>query len=136
MAAAEKHSTPGPPVVVTLGNPNTGKSSLFNVLTGLNQKVGNFPGVTVDYLAGQFELAGQSVRLIDVPGTYSLAAQSPDEIITLDVLLGNVCLRKGLRKTLQQDKLHWDNEKFAFTNLPEANRYLRREYREGWKLDA
>ncbi|MGR8950140.1 MAG: ferrous iron transport protein B [Gammaproteobacteria bacterium] len=90
MAAAEKHSTPGPPVVVTLGNPNTGKSSLFNVLTGLNQKVGNFPGVTVDYLAGQFELAGQSVRLIDVPGTYSLAAQSPDEIITLDVLLGNV----------------------------------------------
>ena len=90
MTSADNQQSSGLPVVLTLGNPNTGKSSLFNLLTGLKQKVGNFPGVTVDYLAGEFEVDGQPIRLIDVPGTYSLAAQSPDEIITLDILLGNV----------------------------------------------
>ena len=86
MTSADNQQSSGLPVVLTLGNPNTGKSSLFNLLTGLKQKVGNFPGVTVDYLAGEFEVDGQPIRLIDVPGTYSLAAQSPDEMITLDIL--------------------------------------------------
>lgn len=76
--------------VVTIGNPNTGKSSLFNLLTGLNQKVSNFPGVTVDYLKGECRLENQTVSLIDVPGTYSIAAQSPDELVALNVLLGKV----------------------------------------------
>ncbi len=76
--------------VVTIGNPNTGKSSLFNLLTGLNQKVSNFPGVTVDYLKGECRLEDQTVALIDVPGTYSIAAQSPDELVALNVLLGKV----------------------------------------------
>ncbi len=78
------------PVVVTLGNPNTGKSTLFNALTGLRQKVSNYPGVTVEQVSGQLTLDGLDVRLVDVPGTYTLAASSPDEIIAVDVLCGRV----------------------------------------------
>ena len=78
------------PVVVTLGNPNTGKSTLFNCLTGLRQKVGNYPGVTVEQVSGYTEVAGRQVRLVDVPGTYSLAAMSPDEMIAVDVLRGGI----------------------------------------------
>ncbi len=77
------------PVLVTLGNPNTGKSTLFNALTGLKQKVGNFPGVTVEHLLGWTEIQGQQVTVVDLPGTYSLSAQSPDEIVAVDVLLGH-----------------------------------------------
>lgn len=73
--------------IALIGNPNTGKSSLFNALTGLNQKVGNFPGVTVDKLSGSFQLKDQTkVRLIDLPGTYSLYPRSQDEQIALQVL--------------------------------------------------
>ncbi|MGR8920872.1 MAG: ferrous iron transport protein B, partial [Gammaproteobacteria bacterium] len=78
------------PVVVTLGNPNTGKSTLFNRLTGLKQKVSNYPGVTVEQVSGTARLDGLEVRLVDVPGTYSLAASSPDEMIAVDVLHGSV----------------------------------------------
>lgn len=78
------------PVVVTIGNPNTGKSTLFNALTGLRQKVSNYPGVTVEQVSGRATLGGQAVRLVDVPGTYSLAASSPDEMIAVDVLCGAV----------------------------------------------
>ena len=78
------------PVVVTLGNPNTGKSTLFNCLTGLRQKVGNYPGVTVEQVSGFTEVEGRQVRLVDVPGTYSLAAMSPDEMIAVDVLRGGI----------------------------------------------
>jgi ferrous iron transport protein B len=78
------------PVVVTLGNPNTGKSTLFNCLTGLRQKVGNYPGVTVEQVSGYTDVGGRQVRLVDVPGTYSLAAMSPDEMIAVDVLRGGI----------------------------------------------
>lgn len=78
------------PVVVTLGNPNTGKSTLFNALTGLRQKVGNFPGVTVEHVVGKLMLASGEVDVVDLPGTYSLSAQSPDEMVAVDVLLGRV----------------------------------------------
>ena len=72
-----------------MGNPNSGKSSLFNALTGLNQKVGNFPGVTVDKKTGSTDLsAGHSVRIIDLPGTYSLYPKRADEWVTYKVLLG------------------------------------------------
>jgi len=72
-----------------VGNPNSGKSSLFNALTGLNQKVGNFPGVTVDKKTGSTDLsAGHSVRIIDLPGTYSLYPKRADEWVTYKVLLG------------------------------------------------
>lgn len=73
--------------IALIGNPNTGKSSLFNALTGLQQKVGNFPGVTVDKLSGTCVLSpGNSVRIIDLPGTYSLYPRSEDEQIALQVL--------------------------------------------------
>ncbi len=71
-----------------MGNPNSGKSSLFNALTGLNQKVGNFPGVTVDKKTGVSELApGLSVNIVDLPGTYSLYPKRADEWVTYKVLL-------------------------------------------------
>ncbi len=75
-------------LVALVGNPNTGKSSLFNALAGLRQQVGNYPGVTVEKKTGQFQLDDTEVMLVDVPGTYSLAPHSPDEQIAVDVLLG------------------------------------------------
>ncbi len=78
------------PVLVTIGNPNTGKSTLFNALTGLKQRVGNFPGVTVEHVVGRLTLSCGEIDVVDLPGTYSLSAQSPDEMVTVDVLLGRV----------------------------------------------
>ncbi len=73
--------------VALVGNPNTGKSTLFNVLTGLNQKIGNFPGVTVDKKTGICELRdGRNAQIIDLPGTYSLYPKSRDESIVFSVL--------------------------------------------------
>ena len=75
-------------VVALAGNPNTGKSTLFNSLTGLRQRVANFPGITVDTHIGSFPTDGPWIEIIDLPGIYSLAAHSPDERLALDVLLG------------------------------------------------
>ncbi|PSR55484.1 ferrous iron transport protein B [Adhaeribacter arboris] len=73
--------------IALIGNPNSGKSSLFNQLTGLNQKVGNFPGVTVDKKTGICQLAPQQkARIIDLPGTYSLYPKSLDEKVIIDLL--------------------------------------------------
>jgi ferrous iron transport protein B len=73
--------------VALAGNPNSGKSSLFNALTGLKQKTGNFPGVTVDKHTGTAKLAdGTRVDLIDLPGLYSLTATSPDEFVATSIL--------------------------------------------------
>jgi len=77
------------PVYAFVGNPNCGKSTLFNALTGLKQKVGNYPGVTVERKIGTaYSQHGQPMTVIDLPGAYSLAARSPDEAVTRDVLLG------------------------------------------------
>jgi len=76
------------PTVVLIGNPNTGKSTLFNALAGLRQRVGNFPGVTVEKKLGRMSHEGQTLSLVDLPGTYSLAPRSPDEMVAVDVLLG------------------------------------------------
>ncbi|MEA3021223.1 MAG: ferrous iron transport protein, partial [Alphaproteobacteria bacterium] len=74
-----------------VGTPNSGKTALFNALTGSRQKVANYPGVTVERKAGLLQTpAGRSVNLIDLPGTYSLRGRSPDEEITRDVVLGRV----------------------------------------------
>jgi ferrous iron transport protein B len=75
--------------VALVGNPNAGKSTLFNALTGLRQHVANFPGVTVERVEGAFSHDGRHVLVTDLPGTYSLEAESPDECIAVDVLLGN-----------------------------------------------
>ena len=75
--------------IAIIGNPNAGKTSLFNALTGLRQKVGNYPGVTVEKKEGRIQFEdGQEAVLIDLPGTYSLTANSPDEKVATDILLG------------------------------------------------
>ncbi|WP_419826986.1 ferrous iron transporter B [Sphingomonas sp.] len=77
------------PMVALVGNPNAGKSALFNALTGARQKVGNYPGVTVERKAGRMSLPdGRPIELVDLPGTYSLQPGSPDEQVTHDVLFG------------------------------------------------
>lgn len=75
--------------VALVGPPNCGKTTIFNGLTGLNQQVGNYPGVTVERKVGVCRsLHGERIRVIDLPGTYSLVPRSPDEQVTRDVLLG------------------------------------------------
>jgi ferrous iron transport protein B len=77
------------PLVALVGNPNAGKSSLFNALTGARQKVGNYPGVTVERHSGRLALPdGRPVELVDLPGAYSLDPHSPDEAVTRDVIMG------------------------------------------------
>ena len=80
-----------PPLTVALlGNPNTGKSSLFSALAGIPTRVGNYPGVTVEEKLGRFIHAGRAIDLIDLPGTYSLSPKSPDEKVAVDVLRGRM----------------------------------------------
>jgi len=76
--------------IVLVGNPNSGKSTVFNRLTGLRQKTANFPGVTVEKRIGRVTLDGSVIDLVDLPGTYSLSWNSDDERIAVDVLLGRV----------------------------------------------
>src|SRR5258706_6161665 len=77
------------PLVALVGNPNAGKSALFNALTGARQKVGNYPGVTVERHSGRLALPdGRPVELVDLPGAYSLDPSSPDERVTRDVVTG------------------------------------------------
>ena len=90
MSQAAAVADASPRTVAVIGNPNTGKTTLFNALTGLSQKVANYPGVTVERKAGRFSLGGRTVELVDLPGTYSLAARSLDEAIAADVLLGRI----------------------------------------------
>jgi len=84
------------PLVAIVGSPNSGKSSLFNRLTGLRQKVANYPGVTVEKRSGECTLpSGSRVELLDLPGTYSLAPRSPDERIVREILDGQHAGTRG-----------------------------------------
>ena len=74
--------------VALVGNPNTGKTTLFNALAGMRQRVGNYPGVTVETKKGQMLVGDEVFDLIDLPGTYSLAPRSPDEMVAVDLILG------------------------------------------------
>ncbi|HNH84431.1 MAG TPA: FeoB small GTPase domain-containing protein, partial [Acidobacteriota bacterium] len=74
--------------VALAGNPNCGKTTVFNALTGLRQKVGNYPGVTVEKKEGRLRVEQVDLTLVDIPGTYSLSARSLDEQVARDVLLG------------------------------------------------
>ena len=76
------------PLVALVGNPNTGKTSVFNMLTGAHHRVANYPGVTVERVTGRILDTTKPIELLDLPGTYSLAARSPDEMIVTDSLLG------------------------------------------------
>src|SRR6266700_5516965 len=79
-----------PAYVVLTGNPNCGKTTLFNALTGLRAKVGNYAGVTVERKEGRLLGGPSHVRVLDLPGTYSLSPQSLDEQISRDVLLNRL----------------------------------------------
>src|SRR5438552_18555444 len=82
-------------IVALAGNPNSGKTTIFNGLTGLRQKVANYPGVTVEKKTGRCKLPdGRVAEVIDLPGTYSLVSRSPDEVVAMEVLRG---LRKETR---------------------------------------
>ncbi len=81
-------SATGNLVIALAGNPNAGKTTLFNFLTGLRQKVANYPGVTVEWRSGVWTTAAASVTLVDLPGLYSLETTSIDESIAREVLEG------------------------------------------------
>ncbi|MCK4776361.1 MAG: 50S ribosome-binding GTPase, partial [Candidatus Krumholzibacteria bacterium] len=102
MTAAEKAH------VLLAGNPNSGKTSIFNALTGARQRVGNYPGVTVEKRLGQLRINGQAFNVTDLPGTYSLTSYSPEERIAQRELLngnGNVVVVVVDSTTLKRSML-------------------------------
>jgi len=74
--------------IALIGNPNTGKSTVFNALAGMQVKTANYPGVTIEKKTGRYRYGEQVIELLDLPGTYSLAPRAPDELVTVDVLTG------------------------------------------------
>jgi ferrous iron transport protein B len=89
MPESKVHFYPSEPLVALLGNPNCGKTALFNLLTGSRQKVANYSGVTVERKEGRLSLSsGKNIRILDLPGAYSLYPRSLDERVTCNVLLG------------------------------------------------
>jgi ferrous iron transport protein B len=95
MKEAVVHVYPAGPLLALLGNPNCGKTALFNRLTGSRQKVANYAGVTVERKEGRFTTAsGRLLRVLDLPGAYSLHPRSPDERVTRDVLTGHAAGEK------------------------------------------
>ena len=80
------HKDESTPVIALLGQPNSGKSTIFNMMTGSHQHVGNWPGKTVDQKEGEFKYKGQRMIVADLPGSYSLSANSDEEIITKDYI--------------------------------------------------
>ena len=90
MKSPEAATAASPMLIALVGNPNCGKTALFNRLTGARQKVGNYAGVTVERKEGQFTSpAGRPWRVLDLPGAYSLLAATPDEAVTRDVITGH-----------------------------------------------
>lgn len=76
------------PIIALVGNPNAGKTTVFNAITGAHQKVGNYPGVTVERISGEVEIGGKEFELVDVPGLYSIKPASEDERVAVEVILG------------------------------------------------
>ena len=89
--------------VALIGNPNTGKSSIFNQLTGLNQKTGNYPGITVEKKQGVCRLPrGVKARILDLPGTYSLNPRALDEAVTRELVVSGALIVAGIAMTLRR----------------------------------
>jgi ferrous iron transport protein B len=126
-------------IVGVAGNPNVGKSVIFNALTGSRQHVGNWPGKTVERAEGSFTHQGREIRLVDLPGTYSLAAQSPEEVIARDYIISDepdvvvnvvdaTALERNLNLTLQILELT-DRVVIALNLMDQVKR-------GGWEIDA
>ena len=126
-------------VIALAGNPNTGKSTLFNYLTGLNQHTGNWPGKTVTNAQGNFKYKDKEYLLVDLPGTYSILANSQEEEVARDfICFGNpkltiviadaTCLERNLNLVLQIMELT-DNVVLCINLIDEANR-------KGIKIDT
>jgi ferrous iron transport protein B len=126
-------------VVGMAGNPNVGKSAIFNALTGSRQHVGNWPGKTVERAEGVFQHRGREIRLVDLPGTYSLAAQSPEEVIARNYIVSGepdvvvsvvdaTCLERNLNLVLQILELT-DKVVVALNLMDEVRR-------QGWEIDV
>ncbi|MEQ1763931.1 MAG: FeoB small GTPase domain-containing protein, partial [Pyrinomonadaceae bacterium] len=110
------------PLIALAGNPNAGKTTLFNALTGLGQKVANYPGVTVERKEGSWTIGDQHARLIDLPGLYSLDATSIDEHIASDVLRGEVAgLPKPDAVIAAVDATNLERNLYLVTQLFEYN---------------
>lgn len=107
------------PFVAVVGNPNAGKTTLFNALTGSLQKVGNYPGVTVERVSANLNLDGQDVEIVDVPGLYSLEAVSEDEHVALDVLTGKAGRKPDLLVVVV-DSTHLERHLYVFSQLAET----------------
>ena len=103
--------------IAIVGNPNTGKSTIFNWLTGLNQQVGNFPGVTVDRKSGKYSFKDQSFEVIDLPGTYSIFPRSEEERIVWDLLLSPTDNDYPDLVIYVADRTQWERNLLLFTQL-------------------
>jgi len=125
--------------VALAGNPNVGKSAIFNSFTGSHQHVGNWPGKTIERAEGNFEHDGRQIHLVDLPGTYSLAAQSPEEIVARKYILSGepnvvlnvvdaTSLERNLNLTLQILELT-DRVVVALNLMDEVAR-------QGWQIDV
>jgi len=126
-------------IVAMAGNPNVGKSAIFNALTGGRQHVGNWPGKTIERAEGVFSHGGWVIRLVDLPGTYSLAAQSPEEVVARDYILSGepdmvlnvvdaTSLERNLNLTLQILELT-DRVLVALNLMDEVER-------QGWEIEV
>jgi ferrous iron transport protein B len=103
--------------IAIVGNPNTGKSTIFNWLTGLNQQVGNFPGVTVDRKTGNYQFNKFTYEVIDLPGTYSIFPRSEEERIVRDLLLNNQDNDFPDLVIYVADRTQWERNLLLFTQL-------------------
>ena len=113
------HKDENTPVIALLGQPNSGKSTIFNMITGSHQHVGNWPGKTVDQKEGEFHYNGQRMILADLPGSYSLSAGSDEEVITQDYITsGNADLVLVMADASQLKRSLYMLADFAGTPVP------------------
>ena len=120
MAFQEPQTSLRFPLVALIGNPNAGKTSLFNALTGAYQKVGNYPGVTVEKVTGYYLSQGRKVDVVDVPGMYSTRPVSVDEEIAALVVESGVDGRRPDALVMVLDATNMERNLFLFSQLAES----------------